>query len=92
MSAAAAAQSRLQTPERRLEAWAAEGESCEAAGSGLICWLLGRLAVSQKCSYPFPHLLGSHLAPHPFTSTEPLQSSLLRSLTPGNLYPPWEGV
>lgn len=77
VSAAATAPSRLQTPERRWAAWAAGGESCEAAGSGLICWLLGRLAVSQKCSCPFPHPLGSHLAPHPFTSPELLLRYLI---------------
>lgn len=54
-------------PERRRAAWAAGGESCEAAGLGLSCWLLGRQAVSQKHSWPFPHALGSHLAPHPFS-------------------------
>lgn len=76
VSAAATAPSRLQTPKRRWAAWAAEGESCEAAGSGLICRLLGRLAVSQKYSCPFPHPLGSHLAPHPFTSPEPFLGCL----------------
>lgn len=76
VSAAATAPSRLQTLERRRAAWAAGGESCEAAGSGLICWLLGRLAVSQKYSCPFSHPLGSHLAPHPFTSPKPLLGCL----------------
>lgn len=76
VSAAATAPSRLQTPERRRAAWAAGGENCEAAGSGLIRWLLERLAVSQKCGCPFPHPLDSHLAPHPFTSPEHLQRCL----------------
>lgn len=56
------------TPKRRRAAWAAGGESCEAAGPGLSSWLLGRRAVSQKCSWPFPHPLGSNLAPPYFSS------------------------
>lgn len=43
-----------------------EGRTVKPQARGLSCWLLERWAVSQKCSCPFPHLHGSHLAPQPF--------------------------